>query len=525
MPRVLVADPIDQEGIDLLRTATEVDVRTGLSNAELTESIPEYDALVVRSETKVTAQVIEAGKRLQVIGRAGVGVDNIDLEAATQRGISVVNAPTGNTVAAAEHAIALMLALARHVPQAHASLKGGEWRRADYMGTEVRNKVLGIVGLGRVGSEVARRAVGFRMRLLAYDPFVSPDYARHLGVELVSMTALFKESDFITLHTPLTDATQSLIGRRELAKMKPSVRLINAARGGLIDEDALLQALNEGKVAGAAIDVFSREPPGESPLLTHSQVVVTPHLGGSTAEAQSEVAREAAEQVLAVLAGQPARSTVNMPFMPPEIHEVVAPYLETTSILGKVAIQLSQGQVISLSLHYEGDIAHYDTSILNAAALVGLLGQVTEERINLVNAGLIAGQRGIKIVEEKNPTPGEYASLITLELHTTGGTTTIGGTLLRHDTHIVRVNDHWLDMVPSGPYLLFIEHHDRPGMIGALGTITGKHDVNIAFMDVGRQAPRGKAVMVVGLDDPMSDEVLEEIRAVLHVSTAKLVTV
>ena len=525
MPRVLVADPIDQEGIDLLRTATEVDVRTGLSNAELTESIPEYDALVVRSETKVTAQVIEAGKRLQVIGRAGVGVDNIDLEAATQRGISVVNAPTGNTVAAAEHAIALMLALARHVPQAHASLKGGEWRRADYMGTEVRNKVLGIVGLGRVGSEVARRAVGFRMRLLAYDPFVSPDYARHLGVELVSMTALFKESDFITLHTPLTDATQSFIGRRELAKMKPSVRLINAARGGLIDEDALLQALNEGKVAGAAIDVFSREPPGESPLLTHSQVVVTPHLGGSTAEAQSEVAREAAEQVLAVLAGQPARSTVNMPFMPPEIHEVVAPYLETTSILGKVAIQLSQGQVISLSLHYEGDIAHYDTSILNAAALVGLLGQVTEERINLVNAGLIAGQRGIKIVEEKNPTPGEYASLITLELHTTGGTTTIGGTLLRHDTHIVRVNDHWLDMVPSGPYLLFIEHHDRPGMIGALGTITGKHDVNIAFMDVGRQAPRGKAVMVVGLDDPMSDEVLEEIRAVLHASTAKLVTV
>ena len=525
MPRVLVADPIDQEGIDLLRTATEVDVRTGLSNAELTESIPEYDALVVRSETKVTAQVIEAGKRLQVIGRAGVGVDNIDLEAATQRGISVVNAPTGNTVAAAEHAIALMLALARHVPQAHASLKGGEWRRADYMGIEVRNKVLGIVGLGRVGSEVARRAVGFRMRLLAYDPFVSPDYARHLGVELVSMTALFKESDFITLHTPLTNATQSLIGRRELAKMKPSVRLINAARGGLIDEDALLQALNEGKVAGAAIDVFSREPPGESPLLTHSQVVVTPHLGGSTAEAQSEVAREAAEQVLAVLAGQPARSTVNMPFMPPEIHEVVAPYLETTSILGKVAIQLSQGQVISLSLHYEGDIAHYDTSILNAAALVGLLGQVTEERINLVNAGLIAGQRGINIVEEKNPTPGEYASLITLELHTTGGTTTIGGTLLRHDTHIVRVNDHWLDMVPSGPYLLFIEHHDRPGMIGALGTITGKHDVNIAFMDVGRQAPRGKAVMVVGLDDPMSDEVLEEIRAVLHVSTAKLVTV
>ena len=523
MPRVLISDPIAQEGIDLLRSAAEVEVHTKLPPAELIKMLPEYDGLVVRSETKVTAEAVEAGIRLQVIGRAGVGVDNIDLEAATRRGIAVVNAPTGNTIAAAEHAIALMLSLARHIPQASASLSRGEWRRGDFMGVEVRNKALGIVGLGRVGSEVAKRAAGFEMRLLAYDPFVAPEYARHLGVELVPMAKLLKESDFITLHTPLAEGTKHLIGKAELAKMKSGVRLINAARGGLIDEAALLKALEEGSVAGAALDVLAQEPPGDTPLVVHPRVIVTPHLGGSTAEAQSEVAREVAEQVLDVLANRPARFTVNMPFMPPEVHAVVAPYLETASIIGKVAVQLSEGQFTSLSLRYQGEIANYDTSILKAAVLVGLLGQVTEERLNLVNAGVIADQRGLKSDEERDPTPGEYTSLITLELHTTEGTTTIGGTLLRQDTHIVRVNESWLDVVPSVPYLLFIEHQDRPGMIGALGTITGSHDINIGFMEVGRQAPRGKAVMVVGLDDPVPEEVLEEIRAVLHIDSAKLV--
>ncbi len=523
MHRVLVSDPVAQEGIDLLKSAAEVEVRTGLSATELIGILPGYEGLVVRSETKVTADVIRAGGRLHVIGRAGVGVDNIDLEAATLRGIAVVNAPTGNTVAAAEHAIALMLALARHVPQADASLKRGEWRRTEFMGTEVRNKVLGVVGLGRVGSEVARRAAGFSMRLLGYDPFVTPDFARHLGVELVSMERLLEESDFITLNTALTDATKDLIGEKALAMVKPGVRLVNAARGGLVDESALLKALEEDRVAGAALDVFSQEPPGESPLLTHPRVVVTPHLGGSTAEAQAEVAREVAEQVLEVLAGRPARSTVNMPFVPPEVHAAIAPYLDTATIIGKIAVQLSQGQLSALTIHYQGEIAGYDTSILNAAALVGLLGPVTEERLNLVNAGVIAAQRGLRVVEEKDPAPVEYASLITLELRTTEGATTIGGTLLRHDTHIVRVNDSWLDLVPSGPYLLFIEHQDRPGMIGALGTITGNHDINIGFMDVGRQAPRGKAVMVVGLDDPLPDNVLEEILAILHIDSAKVV--
>ncbi|MCI0894187.1 MAG: phosphoglycerate dehydrogenase, partial [Chloroflexi bacterium] len=310
MPKILVADPIAQEGVDLLSSRAQVDVKIGLKPEELLEILPEYDALVVRSETKVTAEAIRAGKRLQVIARAGIGVDNIDLEAATSAGIAVVNAPTGNTVAAAEHTMALMLALARNIPDAHHSVKGGEWRRSAFMGIEVRNKTLGIAGLGRVGTEVARRAQSFGMRLLGYDPFVSPDYALRLGVELMPLDALLAESDFVTLHTPLTDSTQHLIGARQLSLIKPGARLINVARGELIDEDALLEALNGDRLAGAALDVFAQEPPGDNPLLSHPKVVATPHLGASTEEAQREVAIEAAEQVLAVLDGSPARNTV-----------------------------------------------------------------------------------------------------------------------------------------------------------------------------------------------------------------------
>ncbi|MCH8282845.1 MAG: phosphoglycerate dehydrogenase, partial [Chloroflexi bacterium] len=324
MPKILVADPIAQEGVDLLSSRAQVDVKIGLKPEELLEILPEYDALVVRSETKVTAEAIRAGKRLQVIARAGIGVDNIDLEAATSAGIAVVNAPTGNTVAAAEHTMALMLALARNIPDAHHSVKGGEWRRSAFMGIEVRNKTLGIAGLGRVGTEVARRAQSFGMRLLGYDPFVSPDYALRLGVELMPLDALLAESDFITLHTPLTDSTQHLIGARQLSLIKPGARLINVARGELIDEDALLEALNGDRLAGAALDVFAKEPPGDNPLLSHPKVVATPHLGASTEEAQREVAIEAAEQVLAVLDGSPARNTVNAPFVAPEVHSVLA---------------------------------------------------------------------------------------------------------------------------------------------------------------------------------------------------------
>ena len=522
MPKVLISDPIAQEGIDLLSQHAEVDVRPGLSKDELKRILPEYDALIVRSETKVTADVIAADSRLQVIGRAGVGVDNIDLEAATQQGIAVVNAPTGNTIAAVEHTMALMLAMARHVPQANASLRGGEWKRSAFVGVEVRNKTLGIVGLGRVGAEVARRAASFNMQLLGYDPFVSPDHARNLGVELTSLDELFQRSDFITVHTPLTDSTRGLIGLREMEMMKPGVRLINVGRGGLIDEEALLKALEDGHVAGAALDVFAQEPPGESSLVQHPNVIATPHLGASTAEAQQEVAREVVQEVLSILEGRPAKSTVNMPFLPPDVHQVVAPYLETATILGKLATQLAEGQFLSLNIRYSGELANYDTAMLKSAALVGLLSGVTEERLNLVNAGVIAAQRGLHILEEKDTTPGDYPSMIALEVRTQAGPVALAGTRIQDETHIVRANEYTMEVVPSSPYLLFIDHQDRPGMIGVLGTLTGQHDINIAFMAVGRQAPRGRAMMVVGLDDPVPEAVMQEIRAIPYIGSARL---
>ena len=522
MPRVLISDPIAQEGVDLLSQHSQVDVRPGLSKDELKSILGEYDGLVVRSETKVTADVIESGTKLQVIGRAGVGIDNIDLDAATRRGIAVVNAPTGNTLAAAELTMALMLALARHIPQANATLRQGEWKRSAFVGVEVRNKTLGILGLGRVGSEVARRAASFNMLLLGYDPFVSPDYARNAGVELTSLEELFKRSDFITVHTPLTDATRGFIGKRELNMMKPGVRLVNASRGGVIDEEALLKALNDGHVTGAALDVFAQEPPGESPLIQHPKVIATPHLGASTTEAQQEVALEVAREVLAILEGRPATSTVNMPFLSPDVHMVVAPYLATATILGRLATQLADGQFVSLNIRYSGELANYDTSMLKAAALVGILSGVTEERVNLVNAGVMAAQRGLHVLEEKDTTPGGYPSLIVVEVLTQKGSFALSGTRIQDETHIVRANDYTLDVIPSSPYLLFIENEDRPGTIGALGTVTGKHDINIAFMAVGRQAPRGKAMMVVGLDEPMPETVVAEVCAITHVINARL---
>ena len=526
MARILVADPIAQEGIERLASADhQVDARTGLAPEALQGIIGDYDALVVRSETQVTAQIIAAGKRLQVIGRAGVGVDNIDLEAATLQGIAVVNAPTGNTVAAAELTVALMLALARNIPQADASLRRGEWRRQDFVGVEVRNKTLGIIGLGKVGSEVARRAKAFQMRILAYDPFVPPEYARNLGVELAELNQLLSESDFITIHTPLTASTKRLLGREQFKRLKHGVRIINAARGGLIDESLLAAAIESDQVAGAALDVFSTEPPPELGLLASPRVVATPHLGASTPEAQVEVALEVADQVLATLRGESAPFTVNAPSVPAEVRAALAPYIPVATALGRVAIQLAEGQLESVTLVFSGEIAQYDAALLNAAALVGLLGFATEERVNLVNAPIFARQRGLHVVEQKDPGGDHFTNLVTVEVHTSKGVTRLSGTSAEGRVHLVRVNDYSLDVELTGPYLLFTEHVDRPGMIGHVGTIAGERDINISFMEVGRLAPRGRATMVLGLDDPLPDDVLEEIRAIPHVTSARMVQV
>jgi D-3-phosphoglycerate dehydrogenase / 2-oxoglutarate reductase len=523
--KILVADPVAKEGIEALKAQAQVDVKLGLKPDELKKVIGDYEALVVRSETKATADIIQAGKKLQVIARAGVGLDNIDVEAATRQGVVVVNAPTGNTIAAAEHTVAMMLALARHIPQANAKLKSGLWQRSDYMGVELRGKTLGIIGLGNVGSEVARRAQAFNMRLIGYDPFVSSDYARNLAVELVTLEHLLKESDFITLHLPLTSQTKMLIGAKELSKMKPTVRIINCARGGLIDEEALLKAVEAGKVAGAAVDVFVKEPVTDSVLFQNDKIIVTPHLGASTKEAQASVALEVAEQVIAVLKGQPAKYAVNAPQIPAELLSVLAPFMQVASTLGSLARQLMEGQINSLRIKYNGEIAGYDTAAIKASVIGGLLEGISEERINLINAGVIAAQRGIKIMEQKETTCENYASMITLEAVTDAGMTTVAGTVLRGETHIVRVNDFWLDIVPTGGYFLFSDHRDRPGLIGAVGSITGKADINISSMQLARLKLRGQALMILALDEPLPDKQIQKILDLEDVHTAKVVKI
>ena len=522
MPRILVADPIGAEGVELLKTRADVDVKTGMEPPELLAVIAEYDGLVVRSETKVTKEVIETAKLLKVVGRAGIGVDNIDLDAATSAGIAVVNAPTGNTVAAAEHTMALMLALSRNVPSAHQSLKSGEWKRSAFMGIEVRNKTLGICGLGRVGSEVARRSQSFEMRLVGYDPFVSPDYASRMGIELVSLEELLVQADFITLHTPLTDGTRHMISGDQVALLKPGARLINVARGELVDEQAIIDGLESGQLGGVALDVFAQEPPQNTELVGHPKVVVTPHLGASTEEAQREVAIEASEQVLAVLNGEPARNTVNAPFVAPEVHAVLASYVPVATIVGKLLTHLAVGQFLGITISYEGEIAEHDTRSLQAAVLAGLMEPITTGQVNLINALVLARERGLNITEQHNTSAPEYSSIVSATIETTEGKITLAGTSLRNEPHIVKIDDYWLDIVPTTPYMLFVDNQDQPGSIGAVGMIAGAHNINISFMEVGRLALRGRAMMVIGLDDPVPAEVIEEIQNLGHIFNVRL---
>jgi D-3-phosphoglycerate dehydrogenase len=521
--KVLVADPIAEEGIELLRQHATVEVRTGLKTPELLSIMGDFDALVVRSETRVTAGVIEAGRKLQVIARAGVGVDNIDLEAATRKGIIVVNAPAGNTISAAEHTLAMMLALARFIPQASDSLKSGRWQRSAFLGTEVKGKALGIVGLGNVGSELARRARELQMHLIAHDPLISTDYARNLGVELVSLKVLLKEAEFISPHLPLTSVTRSIIGAKELSLVKPTVRIINCARGGLIDEEALYHALEEGRVAGAAIDVFTVEPAIDNILVKSDKVIATPHLAASTAEAQVTVAIDAAQQVLDIFQGRPARYTVNAPLIPAETLAVLAPFMTVGYTLGRLLSQLIEGQLNSVRLSIEGEIAQYDTATLKATILCGMLERVTEERVNIVNVGLMAAHRGIKVVEQKDTVCENYTSLITLEATTSVGASTVAGTFLRGEAHIVRINNYWMDFIPTGGYFLLSDHKDRPGLVGSVGSITGQANVNISFMQVARLKPRGEALMILGLDEVLSKEAQEQILAIPDVNSVRIV--
>jgi D-3-phosphoglycerate dehydrogenase len=483
---------------------------------ELRAVLPEYQALIVRSATQVDDALLEVGKNLIVVGRAGVGVDNIDVAAATKRGITVVNAPTTNIVAAAEHAVAILWALARNIAQADASVRRGEWKREQFSGVELVGKRLGLIGLGRVGSEVARRAVGLGMEVIAFDPYVSPERAAQMQVRMVSFDEVLGTSDFVSLHAPITKETKKLLGAQEFAKFKKGARLVNAARGALIDETALLDALESGQLAGAALDVFEQEPTKNKRLLEHPLVVVTPHIGGSTAEAATRVSLEVAGEVLTVLEGKPARFAVNAPLVPPSLAQVLHPYIALAERLGRFYTKWVGGPLGKLEIEYEGKIAAEDVGVLTAAIIKGLLEPIVETRVNLVNAAMLAQTHGLNISERKTRQAERYESIITIT-----GERRVSGTLLHDEPHIVQLDGNWVDFVPNG-YVMLTRHRDRPGMIGKVGTLLGQADVNIASMQVARDGPRGEAIMVLTLDDPVPSEVMDKVRRELDIQWSQV---
>ena len=525
MAKVLVSDPIDSAGIDILSQVATVDVKTGLSPEQLVQLIPDYDALMIRSGSRITKEIIEAGHLLKIIGRAGVGVDNVDVNAATRQGIVVVNSPEGNTIAAAEHAIAMMLASSRYIPDANSSVKSGKWDRKSFIGVEVYKKTLGVVGLGKIGSHVATVAKAMGMKLLAYDPFISTERADQIGCRLVEMDLLLREADYITLHIPKTPETANLINAEALAKMKPTARLINCSRGGTIDEAALAEALKNGQIAGAALDVYETEPLGESPLRAlGKEVILTPHLGASTAEAQVNVAIDVAEQIRDVLLGLPARSAVNIPGLGPDVLEELRPYMQLAETLGNLVGQLAGGRVESLNVRLQGELATNKSQPLVVAALKGLLSQALRERVNYVNASIEAKERGIRVIETRDASVRDYAGSLHLEAKGSLGEHSVTGALLGDsEIHLVDLDGFPVN-VPPTQHMLFTLHRDMPGIIGKLGSLLGSFNVNIASMQVGRKIVRGDAVMVLSIDDPLPDGILEEIIKVPGIRDAYTVT-
>ncbi|MHB8619420.1 MAG: phosphoglycerate dehydrogenase [Chloroflexota bacterium] len=509
--RALVTDALADEGIDYLRRFAEVDVRLGLKPDELLAAIGEYEALAVRSETRVTAEVLEAGKKLQVVGRAGVGVDNIDVEAATRRGVLVVNAPTGNTIAATEHTWAMLLALARNVPQACASLKAGEWKRSRFVGSEVRGRTLGIVGLGKIGLEVAKRARGFEMEIVGYDPYISAEQARGFGIELLSIPDIMRRADYVTVHTPLTPATTNLIDEKELALARPGLRVINCARGGIINEEALARAVAEGRISGAAVDVFTKEPATDNVLVkTDGKIIVTPHIGASTEEAQIAVALDVAKQIEEVAQGRQPRYAVNAPALLPEELEVLRPFMRLAEKLGRLYTQLAEGQIGPIELSIGGAVARHPTAPITAYAIKGILEATSETQVNLVNAGVLADARGLNVTEKNTRDIPTFESLLTLRV----GDTTVAGTVEYGEPRIVQMNAYRVD-VPADGIWLVAHHRDQPGMIGKVGSLLGQADVNVSGMQVGRLTARGDdSVMICIVDDEISDAVLASIRAI-----------
>ncbi|GGB78529.1 MULTISPECIES: phosphoglycerate dehydrogenase [Staphylococcus] len=512
MYKILVSDPISPEGLKSLTEHKdfEVDVNTELSKTELAETITNYEGLIVRSQTQVTSDIISAAPNLKVIARAGVGVDNIDVDAATKHGVIVINAPDGNTISATEHSMAMILSMARNVPQAHQSLKNGKWDRKIYRGTELYNKTLGVIGAGRIGIGVAKRAQSFGMNILAFDPYLSEDKAKELNVTRATVEEIAEQADFVTVHTPLTPKTKGIVDKAFFDKAKPTLQIINVARGGIIDEDALIEALDANQIQGAAIDVFETEPATDSPLVAHDKIIVTPHLGASTVEAQEKVAVSVANEIVDIFEQGNVVNAINAPKMSfNEINDELKPYIELSKLTGEVGIQLLEKAPRELQIKYKGDIAIDDTSLLTRTLVSGVLRQDLAERVNLINALVLLNEQGVSYNIEKDTKHRGFSNYIELTLINKDTQIKIGATVLNgYGPRIVRINDYPVDFKPE-KHQLVINHNDRPGIVGRTGQILGEYNINIASMHLGRTNQGGNALMVLSIDHPVTQDVIE----------------
>ena len=524
--KVLISDKVSDGCVEILERNPDVavDVRTDLSPEELVEVIEEYEALIVRSSTQVTEEVLGAGQRLRVVGRAGAGVDNIDVSAATRRGVVVMNTPGGNSVSAAEHSFSMLMALARNLPQATASLKAGKWEKSKFTGVELAGKTLGVIGLGKVGREVAQRGSAFRMKVIGVDPFVSAEAAGSYGTQLVPLSQLYAESDFISLHLPLTGQNHYFISDGELDQCKEGVRIVNCARGGIVDEAALLRAIESGKVAGAALDVFETEPPENVELLAHEHVICTPHLAASTKEAQTSVALQVAEQVGEVLMDKVIRNAVNVPSVEPEVYKILRPFLNLAERMGRIQAQMSEGQLERITVECRGDVTAHPSSAITAAVLKGIMETISDEAVNFVNAPVFAQERGVAVDELKSSEHEDFTSLGTVVYKTNQGERILSGTLFgKSDPRLVRLDEYQFDAIPEG-HMLFCVNKDTPGIIGRVGSVMGLHEVNIAQMSCGRQQVGGLALTILNVDSRIADEVLAQILAQEHITWARRIS-
>lgn len=523
--KVLVSDNISAKGVEILKKAgLTVDVKTGMKPEELKACIGEYSGLVIRSATKVTAEIIEAAANLKVIGRAGSGLDNVDKTAASKKGIVVMNTPGGNTVTTAEHTIAMLFSVARMIPQATASMKAGKWEKKKFMGVELFNKTLGIVGLGAIGGQVAKKAQGLEMNIIAYDPFLSEEKAQAMGIRKGSLDDIFAESDFITIHSPMTPETRGLINATTMAKMKNGVRIINCARGGIVNEQDLYDAMKSGKVAAAALDVLEKEPPENNPLLTLENLICTPHLGASTEEAQENVALAVAEQIADYLVHGTIRNAVNFPSIPSDQVPRLQPYINLAEKLGSFSCQIFEGGTTEITVEYHGDAATVNTAPVTIAALKGYLSPILLETVNFVNAPFIAKERGIEVKESKSSDAGDFFSKITIRIKAGQKESYVSGTLYsKKDPRVIEIDSFKVEIVPEGE-LLLMYNNDKPGVIGNIGNLLGKNNINIARMHFGRESAGGTAISVVSLDARPGPDVLDQLKALPNILSIKQIS-